>query len=49
VETKFRDDGNIIFVTTQFRGANAFGGIVVNNTSARVDFEGNVIEIISNE
>lgn len=47
IETKFRDDGNSIFVITKFRGANAFGGKVINTISARVDFEGNVIEIVS--
>lgn len=47
IETRFRDDGNSIFVITKFRGANAFGGKVINTVSARVDFEGNVIEIVS--
>ena len=47
VETRFRDDGNSIFVITEFRGKNAFGGKVKNTVSARVDFEGNVIEVIS--
>ncbi len=47
IETRFRDDGNSIFVITEFRGKNAFGGKVKNTVSARVDFEGNVIEIIS--
>jgi hypothetical protein len=47
VETRFRDDGNSIFVITEFRGKNAFGGKVKNTISARVDFEGNVIEVVS--
>ena len=47
IETRFRDDGSSIFVITKFRGANAFGGKVINTVSARVDFDGNVIEIIS--
>ena len=47
IETRFRDDGSTIFVITKFRGKNAFGGKVINQVSARVDFEGNVVEIIS--
>ena len=47
IETTFRDDGSSIFVVTEFRGANAFGGKVINTVSARVDFEGNVIEVVS--
>ncbi|GHB44533.1 hypothetical protein [Mongoliitalea lutea] len=47
VETRFRDDGDYIFVITKFRGTNAFGGKVTNTVSAKVDFKGNVIEIVS--
>jgi hypothetical protein len=47
IETRFRDDGNTIFVTTKFRGANAFDGKVINTISAKVDFNGNVVEIVS--
>jgi hypothetical protein len=47
METRFRDDKSSIFVITKFRGKNAFGGKIINTVSARVDFEGNVIEIIS--
>ena len=49
VETRFRDDDDYIFVITKFRGANAFGGKVVNTVSAKVDFNGNVIEVLSQE
>ncbi|MDC9722333.1 MAG: hypothetical protein PSN34_06115 [Urechidicola sp.] len=49
IETRFRDDGDNVFVITKFRGANAFGGKVINTVSARVDFSGNVIEVISQE
>ncbi len=49
IETRFRDDGDNIFVITKFRGANAFGGKVINTVIARVDFSGNVIEVISQE
>jgi len=47
VETRFRDQGSSIIVTTKFRGANAFGGKVVNTVQATVDFEGNIVEILS--
>jgi len=47
METKFRDDGNTLFVITKFRGANAFGGKVINSVSAKVDLSGNVLEIVS--
>lgn len=49
IETRFRDDGDNIYVITKFRGANAFGGKVINTVTARVDFSGNVIEVISQE
>lgn len=47
IETKFKDNTDHIFVITKFRGANAFGGKVMNTVSAKVDFSGNVIEIVS--
>jgi len=47
VETRFRDDGKSIFVITEYRGTNAFGGTVVGSISAIVDFDGNVIEVVS--
>lgn len=47
VETRYRDDGDYLFIITKFRGNNAFGGKVVNTISAKVDFQGNVIEIVS--
>ncbi|MDP4239093.1 MAG: hypothetical protein Q8904_06425 [Bacteroidota bacterium] len=49
IETRFKDEGDYIFVVTKFRGANAFGGKVINTASAKVDFSGNVIELISQE
>ena len=38
IETRYRDEGTSIFVMTKFRGKNAFGGMVINDISARVDF-----------
>lgn len=46
IETRFKDEGDYIFVITKFRGNNAFGGKVINSVSAKVDFNGNVIEIV---
>jgi hypothetical protein len=46
-ETWFRDDGNSLYVMMKFRGKNSFGGLVLNEVSARVDFDGNVIEIVN--
>lgn len=47
VETKFIDKGDYILVFTKFRGKNGFGGMVFGYVTAKVDFEGNVIEIVS--
>jgi hypothetical protein len=47
IDTKFKDSGTYIHVITEFRGKNAFGGKITNTVNAKVDFDGNVIEIIS--
>jgi len=49
IETRFRDDGNSIFVITKYRAENGFGGMTIGTVSARVDFEGNVLEIVSQD
>lgn len=49
IETRFRDDGNSIFVITKYRAENGFGGMTIGNVTARVDFNGNVIEIVSQD
>jgi hypothetical protein len=49
IETRFRDDGSSIFVITKYRAENGFGGMSIGTVSARVDFDGNVIEIVSQE
>lgn len=46
-ETVYWDKGDHLIVKTTFRGKNAFGGIVKNTVMAKVDLNGNVIEIIS--
>jgi len=46
VETRYLDRGDHLIVTTIFRGKNAFGGVVKNSVTAKVDLNGNVIEVI---
>ena len=46
-ETRYSDKGDHLIVSTTFRGKNAFGGVVKNMVIAKVDLNGNVIEIIS--
>jgi len=49
IETKFGDHGDYILVVTKFRGANKFGGKVINTVTAKVDIDGEIIEIVSYE
>jgi len=49
VDTRYRDEGNKLFVVMKFRGKNAFGALILNTISARVDFSGNVLEITAYE
>lgn len=46
-ETVYWDKGDHLVVKTTFRGRNAFGGVVKNWVMAKVDLNGNVIEVIS--
>lgn len=46
-ETVYWDKGDHLIVKTTFRGKNAFGGVVKNWVKAKVDLNGNVIEVIS--
>jgi hypothetical protein len=46
VETTYIDKGDYLIVKTTFRGKNAFGGVVTNWVQAKVDLDGNVLEII---
>ena len=46
VETVYWDKGDHLIVRTTFRGKNAFGGVVKNWVKAKVDLNGNVIEVI---
>lgn len=45
-ETAFVDKGDYLIVKTTFRGKNAFGGVVKNTITAKVDLDGRVLEII---
>ncbi|MCH8535547.1 MAG: hypothetical protein LAT51_10800 [Flavobacteriaceae bacterium] len=47
IETRYIDEGNYLVITKKFRGKNKLGGLVINTVKAKVDFKGNVIEIIS--
>jgi len=47
VETTYGDKGDHLIVKTVFRGKNSFGGVVKNWILAKVDLDGNVIEVIS--
>lgn len=46
VETVYGDRGDHLVVQTTFRGTNGFGGVVTNSTRAKVDLDGNVLEIL---
>ncbi len=45
VETVYWDMGDYLVVRTTYRGKNAFGGVVVNWVKAKVNLDGNIIEI----
>ena len=46
VKTTYTDNGTYLTVYMVFRGKNAFNAIVVNEITAKVDLEGNVIAIL---
>ena len=46
VETVYWDMGSYLIVRTTFRGKNVFGGVVKNSVKAKVDLDGNVLEIL---
>lgn len=45
IKTDYWDKGTYIIVKTTFRGKNAFGGLEINSTKAKVDDNGNLIQI----
>lgn len=46
-ETVYWDKGDHLIVKTTFRGRNAFGGMVINSVTAKVNLDGQILEIIS--
>lgn len=49
VSTQYSDHGSYLTVTTRFRGRNAFGALVLNSVTAKVDLDGNVLAILAQE
>lgn len=45
-ETRYIDKGDYLIVVMSFRGTNAFGGVVRNSVTAKVDLQGNVLQIL---
>ena len=46
VRSSYADYGTHITVLTEFRGKNAFGGTILDSVKARVDIDGNILEIL---
>ncbi len=46
VRTTYADQGSHLIVRTEFRGKNAFGGVVKNWLKAKVDLKGNVLQVV---
>ncbi len=47
VKTVYWDKGDHLIVKTDFRGANVFGGIVLDSVTAKTSIDGEILEIIS--
>jgi hypothetical protein len=45
VETKYWTNGSGLIVATTFRGANAFGGKVIQTVKAEIDADGNIVKV----
>lgn len=45
-ETKYWDMGDHLVVQTTYRGKNAFGGIVRNFVKAKIDLDGQILQVI---
>lgn len=48
VESKYIDQNNYLVIIETYRGTNSFGGIVTSSIKAKVDMDGNIIDIIEN-
>jgi len=47
VKTTYKEEKDGLLVATQYRGTNAFGGVVTSQMVAKTDLDGNVIKILS--
>jgi len=47
VKTVYWDKGDYLVVQTTFRGKNAFGGMIIDNITAKCSIDGEVLEIIN--
>lgn len=47
VRTEYNDRGDHLVVKMTFRGANAFGGKVINNITVMTSLDGDILEVIS--
>jgi hypothetical protein len=46
IDTKYFIQKNSIVIIERFRGKNVYGGLVANMIEAKVDMDGNIIEIV---
>lgn len=49
VETVYWDQGDHLVVKLTYRGRNGFGGLVLGYVKAKVDLDGNVLEVLEQE
>lgn len=47
IGTSYREKGDTVFVMLQFRGKNAFGGVVKNTATCYTDLDGNILGVPS--
>lgn len=45
VETRFREQGDSLFLIMKFRGKNAFGGVITNTVTCFSDLDGNLVSV----
>ena len=46
VKTVYFDRGSYLLVTTTYRGKNSFGALVLETTTAKVNLNGDILEIV---
>ncbi len=47
IKSKYWTREDHLIVVTEFRGKNAYGGVVKDYVKAKVDMQGNILEILS--